>query len=250
VNCLKESSWLKINKLTEIATKIVSRFGDENLNKIRSLHFDDQVQATQDYSKKHIAENKRLFWERVRSDGVVALLPCEKDSRLCELHINHQVFDIFAASDSEALGAEYLNKAESDLLLIPVFDRFDSDEYNIHNQYLAVRAIRSLKAFNRSLNSKEKVSNLEDMARKTREELIQIWDKNNIDDDLIDQIFDFMVRDFSKYALQLYSITSSTFIQKRLCRMMIRKPVTDNKRYERVWEKYAFAMKDQYEMQA
>lgn len=117
----------------------------------------------------------------MRSDGIVALLPCEKDSRLCELHINHQVFDIFAASDSEALGAEYLNKAESDLLLIPVFDRFDSDEYNTHNQHLAVRAIRSLKAFNRSLNSKEKVSNLEDMARETREELIKIWDKNDIE---------------------------------------------------------------------
>jgi acyl-CoA dehydrogenase len=70
-----------------------------------------------------------------------------------------------------------------------------------------------------------------------------------VDDDLLEQIFDFMIRDFSKYALQLYSITSSTFIQKRLCRMMIRKPVVDTERYERVWDRYAYAMKDQYEMQ-
>ena len=70
-----------------------------------------------------------------------------------------------------------------------------------------------------------------------------------IDDDVLDQIFDFMIRDFSRYALQLYSITSSTFIQKRLCKLMIRKPVVDNDRYERVWKKYAYAMKDQYEMQ-
>ena len=27
----------------------------------------------------------------------------------------------------------------------------------------------------------------------------------NVDNDLLDQIFDFMVRDFSKFALQLYS---------------------------------------------
>lgn len=174
----EQAALYKNVKLKEIATKIVSRFGDENLNKISSLHFDDQVQATQDYSKRHIAENKLLFWERVRSDGIVALLPCEKDSRLCELHINHQVFDFFAASDSEALGVEYLNKAESDLLLIPVFDRFDSDEYSVRTQLLVVGAMRSLKGFNRSLNSQEKIDSFEDMARQTREELIRAWDKS------------------------------------------------------------------------
>ncbi len=71
----------------------------------------------------------------------------------------------------------------------------------------------------------------------------------NVDNDMLEQIFDFMIRDFSKYALQLYSITSSTFIQKRLCKMMIRKPVVDTQRFNNVWEKYAFAMKDQYDMQ-
>lgn len=47
----EQAALYKNDKLTEIATKIVSRFGDENLNKISSLHFDDQVQATQDYSR-------------------------------------------------------------------------------------------------------------------------------------------------------------------------------------------------------
>lgn len=69
-----------------------------------------------------------------------------------------------------------------------------------------------------------------------------------LDDDLLEQIFAFMVRDFSKYALQLFSIASSTFIQQQLCRRMIRKPEVDKQRYERVWKNYAFAMKDQYEM--
>ncbi|MCP4270992.1 MAG: acyl-CoA dehydrogenase [Gammaproteobacteria bacterium] len=71
----------------------------------------------------------------------------------------------------------------------------------------------------------------------------------NLDNDLFEQIFDFMIRDFSKYALQLYSITSSTFIQKWLCKMMISKPVVDTQRFNKVWDEYAFAMKDQYDMQ-
>ena len=32
----------------------------------------------------------------------------------------------------------------------------------------------------------------------------------DVEDELLDQIFDFMIRDFSKFALQLYSKTSST----------------------------------------
>ena len=39
-----------------------------------------------------------------------------------------------------------------------------------------------------------------------------------IDHELTEQIFNFMIRDFSKYALQLYSKTSSTAIQKKICK--------------------------------
>lgn len=70
----------------------------------------------------------------------------------------------------------------------------------------------------------------------------------SVENDLLEQIFDFMVRDFSKYALQLFSITSSTFIQKQLCRRMIKKPVVNHHRYESIWTKYAYAMKDKYQM--
>jgi len=69
-----------------------------------------------------------------------------------------------------------------------------------------------------------------------------------IEDDIIDQIFDFMVRDFSKFALQLYSKTSSTKEQMELCLKMIRKPVVDVARYERVWNEHVFALKGQYQM--
>jgi len=69
-----------------------------------------------------------------------------------------------------------------------------------------------------------------------------------IDDAVTDQIFDFMVRDFSKYALQLYSKPSSTVKQMDLCLKMIRKPNVDNARYERVWNDFVYTLKDTYEM--
>ena len=70
----------------------------------------------------------------------------------------------------------------------------------------------------------------------------------NLDKDLLDQIFDFMVRDFSKYALQLYSKPSATPQQMELCLKMIRKPVVDAARYHRVWRDSVYALRGLYEM--
>lgn len=69
-----------------------------------------------------------------------------------------------------------------------------------------------------------------------------------IEDDVVDQIFDVMVRDFSKFALLLYSKTSSTRRQRILCHQMIRKPAKDLERYERVWRNHVFPLRDAYEM--
>ncbi len=69
-----------------------------------------------------------------------------------------------------------------------------------------------------------------------------------VDDDLTEQIFDFMIRDFSKYALQIYSKTSSTDKQQELCQKMIKKPVVDKERFERVLANHVYALKDQYFM--
>ncbi len=78
--------------------------------------------------------------------------------------------------------------------------------------------------------------------------ILESWEKNEIDNDLIDQIFDFMVRDFSKYALQLYSKTSSTRVQQVFCQLMISKPNRDDRRFERVLNEFAYAKKDTYKM--
>ena len=67
----------------------------------------------------------------------------------------------------------------------------------------------------------------------------------DVSDDLLDQIFDFQVRDFSKFALQLYSNTSSNDVQMDLCLKMLRKPATDRGRFERVLAE-AYSLEGQY----
>lgn len=69
-----------------------------------------------------------------------------------------------------------------------------------------------------------------------------------VNDDTVDQIFDFMVRDFSKYALQLYSKPSASPQQMDLCLKMLRKPTVDASRFERVWKEIVHPLKDAYEM--
>ena len=68
-----------------------------------------------------------------------------------------------------------------------------------------------------------------------------------VNDDLLDHIFDCLVRDFSKHALQLYSKPSNTPRQMELCLGMLRKPVTDPARYAGAWEQ-VLALKDTYEL--
>jgi acyl-CoA dehydrogenase len=65
---------------------------------------------------------------------------------------------------------------------------------------------------------------------------------------LLDQIFDFMVRDFSKFALQLYSKSSSTRLQMFLCNQMIRKPVKNTSAFEKLWDDHVYKLKDTYSM--
>ena len=69
----------------------------------------------------------------------------------------------------------------------------------------------------------------------------------NLDEDTIDQIFDFLVRDFSKYALNLYHKTSTTAEQMEWCLKMIKKPNVDPERFKHVWNT-VYSLKDEYEM--
>ncbi len=71
----------------------------------------------------------------------------------------------------------------------------------------------------------------------------------SLDDDVIGQIFDFMIRDTAQHALDLSLQASSTEKQMEQCRKMLRKPVADAARYDRVWESVR-ALDGAYEMKA
>ena len=58
---------------------------------------------------------------------------------------------------------------------------------------------------------------------------------DELDRDLVDQIFDVMVRDFSGYAVALHGRASSTGAQQDWALSQVRKPVVDGERFERVW---------------
>ena len=73
---------------------------------------------------------------------------------------------------------------------------------------------------------------------------------DEVSGDLLDQIFDFMVRDFSKFALQIYQKHNATAGQQAICLRMIRNPVVDRARFSRIFEEHVFALKGAYEMNA
>ena len=71
---------------------------------------------------------------------------------------------------------------------------------------------------------------------------------DSLDPDLLDGIFDVMVRDFSRYALQILSKPSATQKQAELCRRMIRRPSVNFERFQRIWERYVYPLRDAYQM--
>ena len=68
-----------------------------------------------------------------------------------------------------------------------------------------------------------------------------------VEDDLLEQIFDCMIRDMSASALEIYSKTSSTKHQKSLALDIIKAPVANKARFDRVWQEHVFALKGVYD---
>ncbi|RKT52937.1 acyl-CoA dehydrogenase [Saccharothrix australiensis] len=71
--------------------------------------------------------------------------------------------------------------------------------------------------------------------------------RTDLDADLLDQVFDVLVRDFSGYAVALHGKASSTEAQQEWALGQVRKPVVDHGRFGRVWERVA-ALSGAYEM--
>lgn len=71
---------------------------------------------------------------------------------------------------------------------------------------------------------------------------------DRMEDDLIEQIFDVMIRDFSKFALQIYAKPGTTEKQMALCMEMIKKPIANRGCFLNIWENHVYCLKDNYEM--
>ncbi len=72
---------------------------------------------------------------------------------------------------------------------------------------------------------------------------------DNVEPDIINQIFDFMVRDFAGFALQIYGMHETKDEQREYCRkIMLIKSQGDDAQYNRVWDKYVFALNGEYAM--
>ena len=69
-----------------------------------------------------------------------------------------------------------------------------------------------------------------------------------LDAGLVDEMFDVYVRDFARFATQLHTNAATTPEQGKHALELIRKPVADRDRYQRVWEGHVYAKRDAYEM--
>ena len=68
-----------------------------------------------------------------------------------------------------------------------------------------------------------------------------------INSDLLEQIFDFLIRDYSAFALQMILNHNNLPEQEELFHQMIKKPAQDPLRFEQVW-KQVIALEDTYRM--
>jgi acyl-CoA dehydrogenase len=72
---------------------------------------------------------------------------------------------------------------------------------------------------------------------------------DRLDQDVVNQIFDFMVRDFSRFALEIYGKHTTNDRQREYCKeIMLILSVPEPSQYEKVWETYVIALNGEYEM--
>ncbi len=70
----------------------------------------------------------------------------------------------------------------------------------------------------------------------------------DVEPELVDQVFDVFVRDFSRFATELHGKPSTTEDQAGFCLRMVRRPAEDAGRTAKVWDNHVHALRDAYEM--
>jgi acyl-CoA dehydrogenase len=76
-------------------------------------------------------------------------------------------------------------------------------------------------------------------------EAAPLWE---VDDDTVDTIFDVLVRDFSRQALQLHLEPGATAAQADGCLGLLHRPASDPERSARVWSEKVHALRESYRM--
>jgi acyl-CoA dehydrogenase len=71
-----------------------------------------------------------------------------------------------------------------------------------------------------------------------------------VDDDLVEQIFTFLIKDFSGFALRMLLDHNNSAAQQDLFRQMLKQPQLDDERFERVWNEQVLSLRDCYVMSA
>jgi acyl-CoA dehydrogenase len=71
---------------------------------------------------------------------------------------------------------------------------------------------------------------------------------SGVDEALIDEIFALLVRDFNGYAVELADKPATTDEQARFAMRMVRRPVHDPGRYERIWKEHVLPINGAYRM--
>ncbi len=71
-----------------------------------------------------------------------------------------------------------------------------------------------------------------------------------VDDDVLNHIFDFLVRDFSNGALRMVLNYQNSPQQEAIYRDMLKKPALDQAGFDRLWQTWVLPLKDQYQPRA
>ncbi|MGB5218571.1 MAG: acyl-CoA dehydrogenase family protein [Smithella sp.] len=79
--------------------------------------------------------------------------------------------------------------------------------------------------------------------------ILEQADYDKVDEDIINQIFDFMVRDFSRFALQIYGMHNTKDEQRAYCKeIMLIKSQGDEAQYNKIWQNYVYVLNGEYAM--
>jgi acyl-CoA dehydrogenase len=72
---------------------------------------------------------------------------------------------------------------------------------------------------------------------------------DNIDPDVLNQIFDFMVRDFARFAHQIFGMHKTRDDQREyFTKIMMIRSAQDDTQYDYIWKKYVLSLNGEYEM--